>query len=255
MFSAEQARRQPEDSYHSAQQANISDVKLSVTGHDIENPQVTSDDLDCEMTDAGFSEIDDDGEDDDSGDEDSWSGEVDNLEVEAVVLRTLGRDLSLAAYLIPLLYKSIHVERTTTSTQKVVPWRNDLVGCAAGANTEQESPLNLQNTSTSHPSKKRRRNSDKQNRAADENGEGDDDDENGDPHDLENSPETDGGGPILRLACPFHKINPYKYSIQHEVSEGSRKTDYRSCAGPGYTSIQRLKLVYQTNFNRVNLIL
>jgi hypothetical protein len=41
------------------------------------------------------------------------------------------------------------------------------------------------------------------------------------------------------LACPFYKNNPSYYSPQNPDAEAGRK--YRCCAGPGWTSIHRLR--------------
>jgi hypothetical protein len=40
-----------------------------------------------------------------------------------------------------------------------------------------------------------------------------------------------------RLACPFHKNDPSKYGI----APHSPDAKYRSCAGPGFTSMTRLR--------------
>ncbi len=80
------------------------------------------------------------------------------------------------------------------------------------------------------------------NRDADEDNSGEDDeDDNRDPHGISGDPETGSRTPLLRLACPYHKKNPAKYCIQHGTDDNSKKTDYRSCEGPGFKNIQRLK--------------
>lgn len=38
------------------------------------------------------------------------------------------------------------------------------------------------------------------------------------------------------LACPFHKYDPYKYSLNSDT-----RAAYRSCQGPGFTSISYVK--------------
>lgn len=39
-----------------------------------------------------------------------------------------------------------------------------------------------------------------------------------------------------RYACPFHKHNPIKYSVENSII-----TRYRTCSGPGFSAISRLK--------------
>jgi hypothetical protein len=43
-------------------------------------------------------------------------------------------------------------------------------------------------------------------------------------------------GDDRRLACPFYKYDPRKYTCT-----SSTRTKYRTCAGPGFDSIARLK--------------
>ena len=38
------------------------------------------------------------------------------------------------------------------------------------------------------------------------------------------------------FACPFHKYDPYKYSLNSDTGAA-----YRSCLGPGFTSISHVK--------------
>jgi len=57
--------------------------------------------------------------------------------------------------------------------------------------------------------------------------------------------------PPFSLACPFYKLNPAKYSVQQPIRD-KNDTNYRSCAGPGFKSIQRLKCVKLTLAPRRN---
>jgi hypothetical protein len=43
--------------------------------------------------------------------------------------------------------------------------------------------------------------------------------------------------PGLKFACPFHQHNPRKYGINHP----SHDANYRTCAGPGWQSVARIK--------------
>ncbi len=189
---------------------------------------------------------DDDDEDDDE--DDNWSGQDDNL--EARVLEALDYNLPLAAHLIPLLHKAIYVELEANATQKVGPWRYGVTKCASDAGEaksgEIPSSTTPKNTSTSEPRKRQRNSSSRRYvREGDDEEEEDeeDDDGNREPKRQKDGPSSPGLQPHPRLACPFHKKEPLKYSIQHEVVENGKKFDYRTCAGPGFKSIQRLMYV------------
>lgn len=41
----------------------------------------------------------------------------------------------------------------------------------------------------------------------------------------------------LKFACPFHQHDSRKYGVNLESSDA----DYRSCAGPGWRSVARIK--------------
>lgn len=189
---------------------------------------------------------DDDCEDDDDDDEDdNWSGQDYNL--EARILEALDYNLPLAAHLIPLLHQAMYAEFATNITQKVGPWRQDVTTCApaAGGSSSQKSPSSgaPTNNSNNDPRKRQRNFGLGQDmREADEEADEDedDDDDNRDPKRLKDEPDSPGRSPHPLLACPFHKRDPQKYSIQHEMVENARKSVYRTCAGPGFKSIQRL---------------
>jgi hypothetical protein len=198
-----------------------------------------------DLSDSEPSEDDDDGNEDleNEEDDDDWSGQDDNLEI--VVLEALGGDLVLAANLIPILHKSFYSEFSANITQKVGPWRHDVTKCSPGTegtNSEQISSTNSRSNESNPRKRQRRPGPVNRNRDADEEDEEDEDDDNNrDPKDLSGSPDTEGV--LLRLACPFHKRDATKYCIQHDAVEGSKKTEYRTCEGPGFKSIQRLKFV------------
>lgn len=202
----------------------------------------------------GSEEDDDDQEEDDDeedDDEDEWSGQ-DN-ELERTVIRALGGDLSLAAHLIPILHKSVFSELTTTVTQKVGPWRRDVLTSSCGlASTESEqtgsrSSNSRTDDSTSTP-RKRQRTSNPSTRMTEAEDEDDrNDDEHSDSDDGRRDPKRRRSSPasallplLPRLACPFYKRDPGKYSAQ-STGDSKSSTSYRACAGPGFKSIQRLK--------------
>jgi hypothetical protein len=70
----------------------------------------------------------------------------------------------------------------------------------------------------------------------------DEEDQGGrDPKKLKgNEPDGKSGGDLL-LACPFWKLNPAKYNAHYHPDANSRRGKYRTCEGPGFTDIQRLK--------------
>jgi hypothetical protein len=199
------------------------------------------DNSDSDMSEGEEEENDED--EDDSDDE--WSCQDDNL--EAVVLEALGGDLKLAAHLIPALHKSIYAESMANITQKVGPWRSGLIKSCSGAdetNSSKTTSSNEQsNGSKSNPRKRQKRpGSVNQSREVDDE-EDDDDDDDKDGKNSRENPASGSAAPLPRLACPFHKLNPAKYGIQHSESQNAKKTDYRSCAGPGFKNIQRLKYI------------
>jgi hypothetical protein len=206
-----------------------------------------------EIIDSDMSEEEEEEEEvdeDEENSDDEWSCQDDNL--EAIVLEILGGDLKLAAQLIPVLHKSIYAESLANIAQKVGPWRNGLSKSSAGAAETNSSKTNTSNElnhdSKSNSRKRQRRpGSASQSRGADDEEE---DDEEGDEEGKSPSDKTgsESAVPLPRLACPFHKLNPAKYSIHHGEDQNSKKTDYRSCAGPGFKSIQRLK--YTLLFSR-----
>jgi hypothetical protein len=164
---------------------------------------------------------DEDFESEDGDEEKDWSGRNDNL--ESVILEVLGNNLPLAAYLIPILHKTLYTEFQTSITKKVGPWQCGITECVLGAGT----PGSKQ-SSSSHGAADRE----------------EDDDEEGDRRNTKNPGDNSDTGPSAthpRFACPFHKQDPMKYRVQHDAADNSKKLDYRTCAGPGFRNIQRLK--------------
>lgn len=181
--------------------------------------------------------------DEDEDGEDDWSGQEDNL--EAKLLEALRHDPELAAYLIPHLYKIFH----SNISKKVDPWlRHGVATCSPGGGTTSsgKTPSTNAGTDTSNTSANKRPrglgpvNHDQEGEGDDED-DGDEDDDNREPKRLKDNPDNGGSAQHLRLACPFYKLDPSKYSIQHEAVENGKKSDYRVCAGPGFISITRLK--------------
>jgi hypothetical protein len=232
-FSSATQAHPPHDVLQSAPSAMVQDHgnAISALNYDLSDSELSEDD-------------DDENEDpDNEEDDDDWSGQDAKLEI--VVLEALGGDLVLAATLIPILHKSFYSEVSANVTQKVGPWRYDVTKCSPRTEGTSSEPISSTHTRANESNPRKRPRLPGQinhKRDADEEDEEDDDDENTrDPKDLRGSPDT--GSVLLRLACPFHKLDPTKYCIQHEAVDGSKKTEYRSCEGPGFKSIQRLKFV------------
>jgi hypothetical protein len=193
------------------------------------------------------------GEDDDESDEseddnsdNDWNGQDDNL--EAIILEALQGDLPFAAKLIPILHQHLYSERATSTAQKVSPWRYGIKNCSPGAGRSSSEQTSSSNTrasdSTSNPRKRQRRlSSQNQGLERDEDEEDDDEDGNGKrgPKGVDGNGQESNSLELPRLACLFHKRDPARYGIQHGAAQSSKKADYRSCAGPGFKSIQRLK--------------
>lgn len=164
---------------------------------------------------------------------DEWSGEDDSF--DAAIIAAVDGDLALAAYLIPLLHHSF----SSAVRSKVEMWQ-----CGTSPESGPQHSDGLRpgssasaNLSPTTPRKRRRRASSGGGGAGD--GDGDDDDEEREFGNANGNPESPSS-PLL--ACPFHKLNPIKYGIQHSATTATTKNDYyRPCAGPGFKTIQRLK--------------
>ncbi|KAH7343059.1 hypothetical protein BKA65DRAFT_552670 [Rhexocercosporidium sp. MPI-PUGE-AT-0058] len=207
-----------------------------------ESPEVEN--SDSELSD----DPNEDNDSDDSANEDNdWSGQDDSL--EAIVFEVLGGDLDFAARLIPFLHKSCYLDLTADVRQKVAPWCNDLTKCTPSGedtSTGQTPPSTAQSNGAPSSSRKRQRRygSTSQNRKAEDQAEEEDDDEEEENNGSKGMGDPSSGSnlrQVPRLACPFHKFNPSKYCIQHGSTENSKRTSYRSCSGPGFKNIQRLK--------------
>ena len=208
---------------------------------------MTAEDKDWESSDS-------EDDDDDSQDDDDDNNASDQDDIEASVLAAFGgKDLALAAYLIPILYREKYSRSVSEIARKVGPWWFAVNNAARATG----SPGDVGNGSgSSRPlsgSRKRQRMSGSSNFNQDQNDSNcEDNDESegsgggGDdgPGNRGSSQRGDDPVPLLRLACPFHKLNPDKYGVQHgqaEPADNSKKQIYRSCAGPGFRTIQRLK--------------
>lgn len=198
--------------------------------------------MECLTSDSEAEEEDEDSDDDDEGDEDNdWSGQDSNL--EAVILKAVGDDLRLAADLIPILHRSLRSEFATSATEKLGSWRYGVIKSAHGNRDDEQASTNHPAENTTSPRKRQRHESSSKGpskRLGDFDDE--EEEENDDPQDSKGREDDTGTEePLPRLACPFYKRDPRKYSIQHEDVEGPRKAQYRACEGPGFKNMPRLK--------------
>ncbi|KAK9423213.1 hypothetical protein SUNI508_04507 [Seiridium unicorne] len=206
----------------------------------------------CERPDVE-SDSDNDSDDGESSNDD-WSGQED--EIEPIVLSAVGNDLELAAYLIPILHQQMSAETSRSVNRKVGIWQSAMMTSYGGqfvpplqtlndGTTGQSSSGSYNQQSGSQVPRKRRRSS-----SSDCDRDNDEDEADGDDKE-DGDGEGDGGDQagqtpgkseeLRRLACPFHKLDPKKYAIQYGVQDNHKKTDYKTCSGPGFKSIQRLK--------------
>lgn len=192
-------------------------------------------DDDTEVSESDSESYDDENEDQD----DDWSGEDGNL--EATVIAAVDGDLDLAAFLIPLIHNNFN----STIRRKIESWRQ----YGAASSSADSSGSGAHNGSASTSSNQSPTNSRKRQRLGsngiggenhgNEEEEEEDEDRDMNPKNREAEPQ-DLNSSSLMLACPFNKLDSTKYS-QHNTSGQGKRTDYRTCAGPGFKSIQRLK--------------
>jgi hypothetical protein len=169
-------------------------------------------------------------EDDDLLDEDNdWSGEDGGL--EELVLSVVEGDLTFAASLIPALHRYMR----SRLRSKVESWQS----CAAGGshNSSHKSNSVLSSSSKQHDSpansRKRKTSLDR----GENPGEGEDEDKDGEGRQHADNIASSDRAKQPMLACPFNKRNPTKYCANYHIK-------YRTCAGPGFRNIQRLRYVF-----------
>ncbi|KAI7770992.1 hypothetical protein LZL87_004779 [Fusarium oxysporum] len=173
-----------------------------------------------------FESDDEDSEDEELEDEDDWSGEDGGLE-ELVISATEG-DFAFAASLIPMLHRYM----TSRLRSKVESWQSCAAGGSHGSVNGDSRPINTERREGQHRSRKRGRSGSDH---GEDPGEGQDENNDGSgpqqPIDHDDPPD---GVKLPMLACPFNKHDPAKYS-------GTADRKYRTCAGPGFKNIQRLR--------------
>ncbi|KIH86471.1 hypothetical protein SPBR_08352 [Sporothrix brasiliensis 5110] len=163
--------------------------------------------------------------------------DTDDDSFDADILAAVGGNIGLAVTLIPYLHRL----RAKSVQEKIDNWQievADPVDGDDGTNGSIDSPESLRahrgSLRSSRAARKRRHQSDSDN----DQDEYDDDEGGNDSPDFLGLPQ---GIKDLYLACHFHKFDPIKYGIRHISPASSRKDKYRTCAGPGFKTIQRLK--------------
>jgi hypothetical protein len=160
----------------------------------------------------------------------------------------LGHDFDLAAHLIPRLHQILYPEVSLGVSSKVGSWRHAVTKCTAGSGSATDSGTAGSSktltsdvpTSNSNEPRKRGR---QQGAVNDESKQDDDEDDEDGEERVPKRLKDNNSISISKyswLACPFHKMCPSKYG-QHGLEVKGKKGKYRTCAGPGFRSIQRLK--------------
>jgi hypothetical protein len=163
--------------------------------------------------------------------------------LETTLLAAAGGDLELAATLISTLPRELMLAtrakgnsgQNTAAGGTGIPCERqhgDLTGPTGGVSTSQRK-------------RKKISESDSRTNANEEDGEEEEDKGSNDGNNF--GQEVSEGAPNL-LACPFHKLDSIKYGIHStHLNGGGNTRDYRTCAGPGFKTIQRFKCVSPSN--------
>lgn len=163
-----------------------------------------------------------------------WSGANDNI--EATLYQAVYPDLKLAVHLISTMYPTIVRSYNKKISRKVYSWQEkNIATCGTGSGTASTST----ETSPQGTSNAANKSSPKRDRQSDSPDDdiGDDEDDDLDESrrkrrkekDDDNEPEI----PEQKLACPFFKNDPVKYS--------AAQSGHKSCTGPGYVTVASLK--------------
>lgn len=208
------------------------------------NPETERSDAESSIDSEGF-------DDDDNADEDSngsWGLDVHIL--EAAAIEAFGGDLDLAAFFLTNLNEVLGLHNSRDiSKHKVNSWIPGIKYSPNSSNTggsgQTQSSYESQSTSNSaSQNRKRQRSVNQKHQEGRGDREEDEEDEQERDHkklkESEPGDKSDGG---LLLACPFRKQNPTKYNKHYHPDANSRRGKYRTCEGPGFTDIQRLKYV------------
>jgi hypothetical protein len=200
-----------------------------------------------DVEDSSDSEDVDDYDDDDEDSNDSWSLQIHML--EAAILEAFRGDLDLAAFFLSNLNEVLGLHNSRDiSKQKVTSWIPGIKyspnSSETGSGQTQSSYGSRVTSDSAEQNGKRKRSVNRKGKE----GEGDhreDEEDQGerDPKKLKGNEPGDKSGGGLLLACPFWKLNPAKYNAHYHPDANSRRGKYRTCEGPGFTDIHRLKYV------------
>jgi len=229
------------------QQYNSADSRVTNTAA----PQATMEDINSDMEDSSSSEETDDSYDDDDDDEnsnDSWSLQTHNL--EASVLKAFRYDMDLAAFFLCNLNNILGLHNSRDIAKgKVTSWIPGIKyspnssETGSGSSGQTQSSYGYQVSSGSGKQGKRQRPANGSGTGGEENREDEEGQEGRYPKKMkENEPDDEIDGDPL-LACPFWKMDPEKYNALYHPDATSRRGKYRTCEGPGFTNMQRLKYV------------
>ncbi|CZR54039.1 uncharacterized protein PAC_03922 [Phialocephala subalpina] len=194
------------------------------------------DDRDCDMDDLTTDESEDDNE-----------LVAQSEGYEALVIQAVGGDLDLAARLIPQLHAMWYQERSAV----LGPWQSGFTQHGPGAGNGHVGSAAMHIFSAGNSGSNKSGN-------GDSNEQQDNQDHGQDEQQQDGNDDDRSGGPKKRarsisneqqhFACHFHKKDPEKYNAFHSSEQGG-KAPYRTCAGPGFTSIRRLR----DHFERAHL--
>jgi hypothetical protein len=162
-----------------------------------------------------------------------WVDDVEGFETK--VLQAVGYDLKAGASLIPQLYSTLRHKNSSA----VGFWGTKFKHCPGHSGS---SPRNSPHTqgasgSSSNSNGKKHSYQDGSDEDFGENRDGDD------QEDREQNPKrarTNSTEAVPRFACPFHKWKPVKYDAFYKADEVGHPR-YKTCQGPGFSSIARLK--------------
>jgi hypothetical protein len=220
----------------------------AVTGlRNIPKSKENTGDVKSDAEDSSDSEGVGDYDDDEEDSNDSWSLEIHFL--EAAILEAFRDDLDLAAFFLSNLNEILGLHNSRDiSKQKVTSW---IPGIKYSPNSSETGSGQTQSSYESWVTSGSAKQNGKRQRSVNQKGkegEGDNgEDEEGqgerDPKKTKGNEPGDKSGGGLLLACPFWKFDPSKYNAHYHPDANSRRGKYRTCEGPGFTDIQRLKYV------------
>ena len=220
-------------------------LAVAMRSSDIEDAKILSGKpaFDSESTDSS-SESEEDSDDDIEGSNDNWSGANDY--VEAAIFQAAFPDLELAAHLISQMYSMLLLGSSKRISRKVSSWRERITTCTTDSGTTSTEKVALSNVTSNtpragDPRRDRLFGSTDSNIGEEEDDDNDDNDKSRRKRLKENNLGSGLEIPTQRLACPFNKMDASKYGIQHNQEGQINDRQYRTCAGPGFRTIQLLK--------------